>query len=168
MIGHFCCRQTLHLSASGAPYSSPTFSQPLSPQHQESPKVLEFWGPNPPTPRPRSSMEGSAVPPSEVWSCQLQGWRIWGWLSEHLELGRGLERGKLVLHKTLTHAEKSRVFESFSWGMNKTSSCMLLTNEQELGDPGDLWKSGLGSEFFEVLSLLQGGNESHVHLPGGK
>lgn len=48
MIGHFCCRQTLHLSASGAPYSSPTFSQPLSPQHQESPKVLEFWGPNPP------------------------------------------------------------------------------------------------------------------------
>lgn len=32
--------------------------------------------------------------------------------------------------------------------MSKTSSCMLLKNQQELGDAGGLWKSGLGAGVF--------------------
>lgn len=121
-----------------------------------------------PAKSPRSSMEGPVVPPSEGWSCQLQGWRIWGWLSGHSELGRGLEKCKLGLHKTLTHAEKSRVLKvsAEEWAKPQTGCCLQI--DRNRGNSKDLWKSDLGAVLFEVLPLLPGGTESHVHLSGGK
>lgn len=89
----------------------------------------------PPNPT-RSSMEGPVVPSSGGWSCQLQGWRIWGWLSEHSELRRDLKECKLGLHKTLTHAEKSRVLKvsAEEWAKPQAACCLQIN--RNWGMPG--------------------------------
>lgn len=154
MIEHFCCRQAQRLSY--WEWSSVLQPKFLPASVSPAPGVLNPWNLEA-SKSPRSSMEGFVVPPSEGWSCQLQGWRIWGWLWEHCELGRGLERCRLVLHKTLTHAEKSRVFEKFQ-----------LRNEQNLklhvaykwAGAGGCWGPLKTSGFIEVLPLLPGGTKS--------
>lgn len=131
-------------------------TQALYPQHQESPTKSSKPS--------RSSTEGCVVPPSEGWSCQLQRWRIWGWLWKHSQLGRGLEKCKLGLHKTLTH-EKSRVLKVSAEEWAKLQAACCLKINRNWGMPGASENLALVQGFFLSSATTPG---SHVHLSGGK
>lgn len=120
------------LHPSFAPASVPALGEPR-------------WGPK----TPQKQREEPVVPLPENQSCQLRGWRIWGWLSECSELRRGLEECKLGLHKTLTHAEKSRVLRDSAeerakpqaarrWRVNRNWG-MLETSENQALAWGFFW-----------------------------
>ena len=75
-----------------------------------------------------------------------------------------MEECKLGLHKTLTHAEKSRVLKDSAEEQAKPQVARRLQVNRNRGMLGTSEKQALVWGFFEVLPLLPGGTESNVRL----
>ena len=79
-----------------------------------------------------------------------------------------MEECELGLHKTLTHAEKSRVLKDSAEEQAKPQAARGLQVNRNQVMLGTSEKQALAQGFFEVLPPLPGGTESRVRPSGWK